>query len=622
MITLLHPGALWLLTLCVIPPILHLLNRHPQKRIRFPLTHFLLPSHAAHQGRRQLRELLLMALRMLLLAALALLLASPQWQKIPDVLTVAEKGTRRAVIIDTSASMNAPDRYQQAQKYVRSLSSDNCECALFTTARVREQNAKLSMSDDFAFGYAAGNPSDAVAQALSWLNASGNEVVRELVIISDLQSGEWGQSLPSGGEELKVTIHKLPAVVSNAGITGVAVNASANGKTRVMATVRNFGMQPQERAIQLYLGDAKIDERGVMIPAKGEVREVFMIDDAASPIGRIVLTHADELHCDDERFFFAGRAPLPMVVVANNAISDKEDSAVASRLIATALSAHADGQNAPCEVLCVASNELPSVLKSAPDALILTEVPDFPDAVQAVKTYVEAGGTLLYMPAVPALAQWRQLNHANIFKSVPLSLQKRTTGIAQLSKESSLNALFGAPGTSDLFECIIQQWLQVKCAKDSTALMSFEDNSPALLRERTGSGEVFAATFGIARDASDLPLSTSFLPLIREILLAGRVNKAADEFVCGDTLPPEIAANTDGLQPGVVNIAGRKPIVFNPPLSESILEYCQPDEIIRQLTRPIAGEDATTHDDATAPRDLRALLIVLIMLLSFVTVRR
>src|ERR1700682_1825675 len=73
-----HPLLLGGLILVGIPVLLHLVMRQKPKHLLFPAMRFLLQRHRTNQRKLQLRHLLLLALRMLLISLVCLALARPK----------------------------------------------------------------------------------------------------------------------------------------------------------------------------------------------------------------------------------------------------------------------------------------------------------------------------------------------------------------------------------------------------------------------------------------------------------------------------------------------------------------------------------------------------------------
>jgi hypothetical protein len=102
--TFVFPLLLGGLALMVIPVLLHLIMRQKPKHLPFPAIRFLLLQHRANQRRLQLRHLLLLAIRMLLIAAIVLALARPKI--FSERLNLrADRPVNAVLIFDTSYSM-------------------------------------------------------------------------------------------------------------------------------------------------------------------------------------------------------------------------------------------------------------------------------------------------------------------------------------------------------------------------------------------------------------------------------------------------------------------------------------------------------------------------------------
>src|SRR6266566_490196 len=76
--TFVHPLLLGGLLLVGIPVLIHLIMRQKPKHLLFPAVRFLLQRQQSNRRRLQLRHLILLALRMLLIAAICLALARPR----------------------------------------------------------------------------------------------------------------------------------------------------------------------------------------------------------------------------------------------------------------------------------------------------------------------------------------------------------------------------------------------------------------------------------------------------------------------------------------------------------------------------------------------------------------
>src|SRR5262249_10567417 len=102
--TFVYPFLLGGLMLVGIPVLLHLIMQQKPKRLLFPAVRFLLQKRRTNQRRLRLRRLVVLALRMLLIAAICLALARPKiFSERLNLST--DRPEAAAFLFDTSYSM-------------------------------------------------------------------------------------------------------------------------------------------------------------------------------------------------------------------------------------------------------------------------------------------------------------------------------------------------------------------------------------------------------------------------------------------------------------------------------------------------------------------------------------
>src|SRR5215472_7286745 len=102
--TFIFPLLLGGLVLVGVPILLHLIMRQKPKHLLFPAFRFLLQRHRTNLRKLRLRHLLLLALRVLLLAAVCLALARPK--AFSDRFNLStERPVAAVLLFDTSPSM-------------------------------------------------------------------------------------------------------------------------------------------------------------------------------------------------------------------------------------------------------------------------------------------------------------------------------------------------------------------------------------------------------------------------------------------------------------------------------------------------------------------------------------
>jgi hypothetical protein len=138
--TFVYPLLLTGLLLVGIPVLLHLIMRQKPKHLLFPAFRFLLQRHRTNQRKLRLRHLILLALRMLLIAAICFALARPKI--LNERLNLTSGQPIAAVLVfDTSASMEysvaGKSRLDEAKRRALELLEDipeNSRLAVLDTA--------------------------------------------------------------------------------------------------------------------------------------------------------------------------------------------------------------------------------------------------------------------------------------------------------------------------------------------------------------------------------------------------------------------------------------------------------------------------------------------------------
>src|SRR6266702_2730631 len=136
-----HPAYLWGLAALALPILVHLFNRRRPRPLAFGAIEFVLRSQQRRVRRLRLRQILLLALRCLLIAGVALALSRP---------SLEPRGAQAtALVIDASLSM----RYRRGSQ------------TLFARARSEALAAleRLGPDEPATVGLCAGNPAPLAA---------------------------------------------------------------------------------------------------------------------------------------------------------------------------------------------------------------------------------------------------------------------------------------------------------------------------------------------------------------------------------------------------------------------------------------------------------------------------
>jgi hypothetical protein len=160
-------GAAWLgIAFIALPVLIHLLGRGPARILRFPTLRFISTTRALPLRRTRLHDPLLLAVRIAILVAAVAALARPRFR--PARMQAADRGMARAVIIDTSSSMQRGPQ----------------DAGDLTTLDIAHRRAdSLAQSATVSTTLLAGNLPASLPGAAEWL---ARQTMRgEIVIVSD-----------------------------------------------------------------------------------------------------------------------------------------------------------------------------------------------------------------------------------------------------------------------------------------------------------------------------------------------------------------------------------------------------------------------------------------------------
>lgn len=240
---LLAPLFLLGLAAVAVPVLIHLRLRHRTRVIRFPSLMFISRAPYRSMRRRRLRDVLLLLMRCLAVALLALAFARPLWQA--DAAAGVTSSSRLVVVLlDNSFSMGFGDRWQRAATAAESAFGD-LDAAGRGALIVYSDEAELQSAPTSDGALLAATVRDvevaprstsllpAIQMARGVLAEAGELGRRELVIVSDFQRSSWTSenvaALPAGVELRLVDVGEEDEEVRNAAVTDVAFDHSRSG---------------------------------------------------------------------------------------------------------------------------------------------------------------------------------------------------------------------------------------------------------------------------------------------------------------------------------------------------------------------------------------------------------
>ena len=526
--SLIHAGLAAGAALAAVPLILHLMMRQTPKRIIFPALRLLQQRHRTSTKRLRVKNWLLLAARMALIALMALALARPAFNSRIS-LGDREVPTALALVVDTSLSMAYVERGESrldaakevAGTVLRKLPSTSqvflIDSALPAIPAPVTPGAARKRLDGLQIR-AANRPLNlAVARGFEALAESRRDLPRlEVYVMTDLARTAWEPGQPiagrerikkESGREVGTFIIRLgPETANDAAIVSLEARpnpeAEADGRRgfEVVATLRNAG-PAATRLLEFSLDGQKRGQQEIELLEDGQVEAVFRTPSSLG-VGfhqaEVRLGGSDPLPHDDRRFVSFESAPTFNALVLFDPDPDADPRSIDASFVAGALDPQATGS--PIRVETLATDQFDGEIPRDLDdfaCIIVNNVARLPArAWQQLAAYVRGGGG-----AVVALG--RRTEPAD-YNADPARLllpgvvgdpesPEGGTALGDIADPSHpLFAPYAREMASDLANIPVftHRAFEVKDPSRVRTLLSYQDGAPALLEATFPGAEV------------------------------------------------------------------------------------------------------------------------------------
>lgn len=675
-----------------LPILFHLIRRQPRGEVQFSSLIFLRPTPPRLTRRSRLDNWPLLLLRALALLLLAAAFTRPFLRSIS--MSESDLPSRRWVIaVDTSASMRRDGLWDRAKSQVDEILSDlraGDELAVIAfdneakTLLPFEQSNRLtvpqiqssiqSMLSEITPSWAATDLGRAISYAAdlavtfetdsnqsSEESSSDSAILRtkpaHLILITDMQAGSQIESLQvyAWPDELTLDVRRvLTDKTTNASAQLLPARANANDdKDRVRVRVSNSA-DADRSSFRLAWSDADgrpIEATGmpIQVPA-GESRVVKM--PALTPKVTSLVLRGDD-HDFDNRWYVVSPQPESLTLLhLGNEAPDPRDS-----LFYYLQRVPLDTIRRTVAIKTIIPDQLKEVPRPEEFPLVVVTESCSADTAKVLRDYVTAGGQLLYV-----LADERTINQSEatlrvLSDTVQLSVTEAVVDdYVMLSRIDFRHPLFVSmadPQFNDFTKIRFWSHRTITELPDSWGVLArFDDESPALVEQSIGDGKLWVLAAGWQPTASQLALSTKFLPLIFGMFDSGTGSDAnGDQRTVGDkiSLTPSSTAELtlpDGAKiavasvsdyptlktPGIFSISyedSNSLIAVNLDDSESRTETIQDDDLERfgvQLGTTLSAAEALTNQRQLRDRELESrqrlwqwLLVAALVLLGMET---
>ncbi len=620
-----------------VPILIHLVKRDKSEIVRFSSLMFLLriPKKAIRQ--QKLRNLLLMAMRLLLIALLVGAFARPYLVRSDDAL-VPESGDQAVVLLlDNSYSMTYGTNFErmkdEAINRIDALApgepaaivsfSDRATLLASATDDPVELRAlvdALEPTSNRTSYYEAFTLADRVLAQLAGYD-------RELVVISDFQRNGWNRTSRESVIDADVRTELIDLGVENpdnVGIDSVGVDSTVFSRTyegQLMARVNNHDLaRPATVSVVLEIDDRVVDRRDVVIPADSSVLAEFTGFDLPMGYsrGRVEIEDVDQLASDNEFRFVILRRDRLRVLIADAGRSEQ------SFFLEQAFNSAPD---LPFEIEIRQANSVtPAELENF-EVIIINDVPQLSDAVTDKLDELrrtEGQGQLVFLGENANVDWW------NTYASMPVTLGPKI--FVESDRDQAFYSLTDYERSHDIFSPLEEgarltlnsarffAFSEMEPKEGAVVVAQFEDGSSAIVDSSAEDPGMLVVGSPVDNVWNDLPLNVSFLPVVHEMVrYLARYSDSSAWYQLGEAVPVVVGEqedvalidpNGERITLAETSTTGRRfftpdlagfhelrvgpettRIAVNAPASESLLERMVPDDLMASVQR-LEGEVA------------------------------
>ncbi|MFZ5469833.1 MAG: BatA domain-containing protein [Myxococcota bacterium] len=545
----------------LIPLLIHLFDRRRPRPHPFGAISFVLKSQRRTASRLKLKRLILYALRTLILLALPIALARPEWRKEALPGASARGPAATAIVLDASLSMRWADGtslFAEAQEEARDalagLSAEEPATVLLCGLHARPplaagfDRARLRSLIDQA------QPSHGSADLTRCLDLAAHALeesplpAKRLVVVSDFTAHSLRLEAPPPlvkgptGEPVRPEMVLVDAArgrpeLPNHAIVDLKIEPAMQVGPRAFQftfTVRNFSSLPVKDLEASLRVQGQVVAKGFLDLAPGGTSQKVLthrFDEGGTVSGEVAIA-SDQLAEDDRRPFVLAVPKELTALVVNGSPSTvrlrDETFFVEAALTAPGSPVRAFVRDAEAGL----REDL-----SQYDVVMLLNVPlPTEEQAQGLAALVEKGGGLflsmgdnvvdvpLYSARLASVLPRPLRDTKTAVDPEAPDVTARAAKLASVSTEHPVFSVFTGPAREGLlsarfYRYVLLEGEQVTAGQKATSqvLATFDDGAPAFAVAKKGPGRVMLFTSTVDRDWSDFAIRTAFLPFLQRV---------------------------------------------------------------------------------------------------------
>lgn len=629
--SLLNPFFLFGALALAIPVLIHLVRREKSEIVLFSSLMFLLkvPKRAIRQ--QIIKNLLLMALRLLILALLVTAFARPYLTS--DTNTAATDDQNRGVVLllDNSYSMRYGNNFErlktEARKRIDEMRAGDRmvlvafnESATMLGQPTSDKNILKAAVDSLEPSFAGTRYYEAFTLADRVFSQLG-AVQRQLIMISDFQRNGWNRSSRESiiGTDVKTEFVNLAVQnPSNAGIDSVSVDQTSFSRIyagHVIARIHNHRKdQSADIPVSVSINEKEAARKNVSLPPNSTTLAEFTGFDLPLGFskGRVRIETEDPLKVDNDFLFALERREKLNVLVID------AGRARQSFFLRQAYTSSAD---LPYAVSVVQLQNVTGDEIAKHEVVVVNDVPRLPDKIRdRLDELRKTGqGQLVVLGDNTDIGWW------NSYTKLPVKVNRKifvakdrgrpSVSLTTYDHNHNIFKPFETSTKLALNSAQFFAYVAVEAKPDAVVLAKFEDGSPVIIESSKEDHGLLVFNSTVDNKWNDLPLKPSFLPLFHEMIrYLSRYNESRGWYALGEGIP--VTGGLESTAAAVIDPKGERQslgqlssgqsrffapvmpgfheirvgpdtrvVAVNPPSSESNLDGMPPEDLLASVQR-------------------------------------
>lgn len=524
-----------------IPIAIHLFYRRTEPVIDFAAMRYLRRAPVEHSRRRRLRELLLLALRVGALVLLALAFARPY---IADPV-IARSGDATLVMVDISASLSAPGRFEAARERARRAIEDapaTQAIGLATFAQALDVVAPVSQDRAGALAALAQiKPGAGATRYRAALQGAADALEGRsgrIVVITDLQQSGWDAASDAGiPESIAVAVEDVGAPETNVAVTSLRVEGG-----EAVAAVQNFSSRPATDQVIFAVDTQRVGAVPVALAPGATAEARVPLVSVGSGSLSASISDRDGYSADNARYAVLDAADA-ISVLAVTPTGHPSEALYLERALTIAEGTRGFRFRSIGGAGFTAIE--PAALERVGVIAVLSTRAVAQRGREQLAGFVRGGGGLLVAAGPDVDAAILKDALAGLVETTWEPRPPQALTFAPDDSRHPVFRLFGGAGT--LGNVGFSRAVRVTAPASASVIARYSDGSPALVEERTSGGRVLVFGSDLNYRGNDFPLQPLFVPFIHEAvryLASQRTSRT--EYLVGEL---QVAA-----MPGVVSL--------------------------------------------------------------------